>query len=118
MSSIIGSGGTFTPTLVTVYETTTEPLSTVDVLLDGSVAYQLRHAGPKRGSIEAFFAGSLSNALALRADLLLAQKLQFTDATLTSLNMYFVVDPDSKITLRQDPTRKNWIVRFGFVEVP
>lgn len=116
--SFIGTGGTFTPTLVTLYEADNAPLSTVNVLLDGTVAYQLRAAGPRQGTIEAFFAGSLANALALRADLLLPQRMQFTDPTLTSLNMYFIVSPDSSVSLRQDVTRKNWAVRFDYVEVP
>jgi hypothetical protein len=79
------------------------------------VTVALRPAGLRRGRFSAVFSGKAA-AIALEAELALAQILTIADTDHSDLDMSFVLDGQLEIQL--DPqTRRNWIVTWEFQEV-
>lgn len=117
MSTITGTGGTHTPDLFMLYNTSRDSGNSVDVLLDGSVAIQLGAARARHGRFRAFFV-DVSDAVALEDELSVAQVLTLVETDRPPLSMDFVVDGRGSIDVDIDErTRNHWTVTWDFYEV-
>lgn len=116
MTTITGTGGVHTPVLFLTYSTERQARNVIDDLLDGGLSVQLREAGSRRGRFEALFS-SMASAVALEAELKLAQVLELVEPDATALSMDFVCSGRIEVVLDK-ATRRQWIVSWDFREVP
>lgn len=116
MTTTITGASPHTPTLLITYWWTRQSRTLIHPIpgaADGAVT--LRPAGLRVGRAGAVFADK-SAAMALEAELALAQTLTLADSDHSELDMTFVFD--GQLELKLDPaTRRNWILSWDYLEV-
>jgi hypothetical protein len=116
MTTTITGADAHVPTLLTTFGWTRASRNIITRLAGSSdIVVALRPAGARRGRFSAVFSDKAA-AIALEAELALAQSLTIEDTDHGDLDMTFVLAGSLEIQL--DPqTRRNWIVTWEFQEV-
>jgi hypothetical protein len=116
MTTTITGADPHTPTLLTTYGWNRTAGNIIDRLAgNNDLSVALRPAGLRKGRFSAVF-NDAAAAIALEAELALAQTLTLADTDQSDLDMSFVLSGQLEIQL--DPqTRRNWIVTWDFQEV-
>lgn len=117
MTWTITGTGSHTPVQITEYRSPRDSLNSADVLLDSTLAAQLRDAGPAVGSFTALFA-TLSAAKACRDDIATGHTLTVADDEDADLDMEFFLADGGRAEVTANMAAGVWLLSVDFQEIP